>query len=153
MAAFAAALHPRAQGGKFSTTVNGIQVPASLGRLYQQFGSGSNNMSFNGVTGTGYGVPGGDQRVKYLQRLLNRLGLRDMHGQPLRVDGQLGPLTTSAVKAAQAKLGLKQDGTVTPALMAAILKLPKPKMTPKGAAKSTRARHGRARRKFHDSHL
>lgn len=152
MSAFASALHPRAQGGKFTTTVNGVQVPASLGRLYQQFGSGSNAMSFNGMTGTGYGVPGGDQRVKYLQRLLNRLGLRDMNGQPLRVDGELGPLTTSAIKAAQAKLGVKQDGVVTPALMAAILKLPRPKLAPKGA-KSPRAHHGRARRKFHDSHL
>lgn len=68
-------------------------------------------------TGTGYGKKGGDSRVKRLQKALNALGFTDMKKRGLEVDGQLGPLTTSSVKKAQAKLGLKQDGRVTPALL------------------------------------
>lgn len=55
-------------------------------------------------------------QVKALQAALNRLGLKDKNGKPLKLDGKLGPLTTSAIKAAQAALGLSQTGKVTPAL-------------------------------------
>lgn len=68
-------------------------------------------------TGTGYGKKGGDSRVKRLQDALNALGYTDSKGRALERDGMLGPLTTSSVKKAQAKLGLKPDGKVTPALL------------------------------------
>lgn len=68
--------------------------------------------------GTGYGSKQGDSRVKKLQTALNRLGLKDKNGKPLKVDGKLGPLTTSSIIAAQRRLGIKPaDGKVTPALL------------------------------------
>lgn len=68
--------------------------------------------------GTGYGHKGGDARVKRLQKALNALGHTDGKGRKLAVDGQLGPLTTQSVKAAQVKLGIKPaDGRVTPELL------------------------------------
>lgn len=66
--------------------------------------------------GTGYDRPGGDPRVRQLQAALNRLGLRDRNGDELDVDGQFGPKTLAAVKAAQRRLGLTADGRVTPDL-------------------------------------
>lgn len=72
-------------------------------------------------TGTGYGTGSkGDKNVKALQTYLNSLGVKDSQGNPLKVDGKLGPRTTSAVKRLQRKLGLKADGLVTPALMSRI---------------------------------
>jgi HK97 family phage prohead protease len=73
-------------------------------------------------TGTGYGIKGGDPRVRRLQEALNRLGLTDAKGKKLAVDGKLGPLTTQAVKAAQKKLGVDQTGKVTPAFLAQLAK-------------------------------
>jgi HK97 family phage prohead protease len=67
--------------------------------------------------GPGYDTPGGDPTVKELQAALNSLGLTDDKGHKLAVDGKLGPLTTQAIKAAQKRLGLKQDGQVTPDLL------------------------------------
>lgn len=137
--AFSASAHPRAAGGKFTQTVGGVQLPASLARLYQKFG-GSTTLGFNGTSGTGYSLAGGDARVSYVQQLLNKLGFRDKSGRPLAVDGKLGPLTTQAVQAAQRRVGAKPDGQVTPALVAALLKLPTPKAsTP--AKPAARARH------------
>lgn len=80
-------------------------------------GAGSGTLSYDGRSGTGYGRPGGDARVKDLQQALNRLGLKDRNGKPLAVDGKLGPLTDSAVKAAQKALGVAQDGKVTPEML------------------------------------
>lgn len=82
----------------------------------------SGNLSYDpkGNHGTGYGTPGGDKRVHQLQADLNRLKLTDAHGQPLKLDGKLGPHTTAAVKKLQKALGVKQDGVVTPALLAQI---------------------------------
>lgn len=137
--AFSSSLHPRTQGGKFTQTVGGVQLPASVARLYQKFGGGT-TLGFNGRSGTGYGLAGGDARVSYVQGLLNKLGFRDKTGKPLAVDGKLGPLTTQAVQAAQRKVGVKPDGQVTPALVAALLKLPVPKAAAK-AKSATRARH------------
>jgi peptidoglycan hydrolase-like protein with peptidoglycan-binding domain len=76
------------------------------------------SMSFNGKTGTGYGMKNGDPRVKKLQTMLNKLGLKDAHGKPLAVDGKLGPLTTQAVKAWQKRNGMKANGIVTPQMLA-----------------------------------
>lgn len=70
--------------------------------------------------GTGYGTPGGDARVHGLQQALTRLGIHDGDGRALKDDGRLGPKTTAAVKEAQKRLGLPQDGKVTPALLAKI---------------------------------
>ena len=74
-------------------------------------------LSFNGKTGTGYGVKGGDARVRGLQAQLTRLGVTDSDGKPLAPDGKYGPKTTSAVKKLQKALGLKPDGQVTPELL------------------------------------
>lgn len=68
-------------------------------------------------TGTGYGMKGGDHRVRRLQEALTRLGLTDAAGKKLAVDGKLGPKTTAAVKKAQKRLGLEPDGKVTPESM------------------------------------
>ena len=73
--------------------------------------------------GAGYGMPHGDPNVKQLQTALNKLGLSDSHGKPLRIDGQLGPLTTSSIKALQTRLGVKADGHVTPAFFAQVVAL------------------------------
>lgn len=119
--AFTESLHPRgtgAQGGQFVAgggAKAGPRTPArkAAGRTLRKPGG----MSFDGKRGTGYGVKGGDKRVKTLQTALNRLGLTDGAGKRLVVDGKLGPRTTAAIKKAQRKLGLKADGVVTPALL------------------------------------
>lgn len=82
-------------------------------------------------TGTGYSTPGGDKRVKALQSVLNRLGVTDGDGKPLKLDGKLGPKTDAAVKKLQQRLGLKPDGRVTPALL---VKLAATKALPKRGA-------------------
>lgn len=107
MGVFTEALHPRgtgAQGGQF------VSKGASKGTDTVGFDSKRG-------TGAGYGVQGGDQRVKQLQRILNNLGFKDANGQPLKVDGMLGPRTTAAIKRLQARMGMKQTGLVTPALL------------------------------------
>jgi len=70
--------------------------------------------------GAGYGSKDGDPRVHKLQEALNRLGLKDSAGKPLKLDGKLGPRTTAAIRKAQHRLGLPVDGKVTPALLAKI---------------------------------
>lgn len=79
-------------------------------------------LSYNPRTnqGAGYGSAGGDARVKGMQDALNRLGLTDATGKPLKVDGKLGPKTTAAIKKLQTALGLTPNGRVTPALLAKI---------------------------------
>lgn len=81
-------------------------------------GPAHGSMSFNGKTGTGYGSKNGDPRVRKLQQLMNRLGIKDAHGKPLDVDGKLGPLTTEAIKAWQRKNGMPANGVVSPAMLA-----------------------------------
>ena len=77
----------------------------------------ANRIGFDGRRGAGYGVSGGDDNVKALQKALNRLGITDSSGKPLAVDGKFGPKTTAAVRRLQAKLKLPVDGKVTPALL------------------------------------
>lgn len=67
---------------------------------------------YDGQSGSGYGVKGGDAKVKQLQGELNRLGFTD-GGKKLAEDGKFGPKTTAAVKAAQARLGMKPTGVIT----------------------------------------
>lgn len=128
----------RGAGGKFTGSVGGVRMSPAMAALYARLGAAAGGpMSYNrgANRGTGYGLKHGDPRVRLLQRALNRLGLRDAHGRPLAVDGKLGPLTTSAIQAAQRRLGVKPDGVVTPKLMAQILAMPKPH------ASTHRARH------------
>lgn len=70
-------------------------------------------LGYDGKTGAGYGIKGGDPRVRTLQSILNRFGLKDASGQPLAVDGKFGPRTTAAVKRLQRAMGLTPDGKVT----------------------------------------
>lgn len=121
---FDEAAHPRgetgsAQGGKFVAASSSSKAPAKSKKAALKRGGrgGGGTLSYNGKTGTGYGSPNGDARVKALQQALNRLGLKDSKGRPLKVDGKLGPLTTSAVMAAQKRAGLPPTGKVTPALL------------------------------------
>lgn len=74
-------------------------------------------LSFDGKTGSGYGIKGGDPRVRTLQAALTRLGITDSAGNELAPDGKYGPKTTSAVKKLQKALGLEADGKVTPELL------------------------------------
>jgi peptidoglycan hydrolase-like protein with peptidoglycan-binding domain len=81
-------LHPRGKG-------------AQGGQFVAKGASGNNDtVGFDAKrgTGAGYGVKGGDKRVKQLQNALNRLGFTDAQGHPLLVDGKLGPRTTAAIK-------------------------------------------------------
>lgn len=120
---FSEQLHPRgtgAQGGQFVAGGGGASkaAPAARPRSKRPAAKSSGgNLAFDGKRGPGYGVKGGDKRVRALQGALNRLGLTDGAGNKLVTDGKLGPRTTAAIKKAQRKLGLKPDGVVTPALL------------------------------------
>jgi hypothetical protein len=72
---------------------------------------------FDGSSGSGYGVKGGDANVKQLQGELNRLGFTDGAGKKLAEDGKFGPKTTGAVKTAQKRLGMKPTGIITQAFI------------------------------------
>lgn len=99
--------------------------------------------------GTGYGSPNGDPRVHRLQQALNRLGMTDAQGHPLKLDGKLGPRTTAAVEKAQKQLGLPQDGKVTPALLAALTAMKTPAKHAPAPAKHAPAKHTPAPAKKH----
>lgn len=91
--------------------------------------------SYDGNTGTGYGVKGGDAGVRSLQATANRLGVTDSGGAELAVDGRYGPRTTSVVKKIQKRLGLEPDGKVTPELLKQITDLKQlPERTPRKRA-------------------
>ena len=98
----------------------GHPVPAAKHQAAKKSAPRTGNLSYDPKAnhGTGYDHP--DPRVEQLQADLNRLGLSDDHGQKLAKDGRLGPHTTASVKKLQAALGVKQDGVVTPALLAQI---------------------------------
>lgn len=149
--------HPRSSGGQFGTKSTPKQttpkqpgrktpakkVPARKSAKRRVIPKGQ--LGFDGVSGTGYGVKGGDPRVRTLQAELNRLGLLDLHGRRLVVDGKLGPLTTSAIRAAQRRLGMKATGIVAPAFIDR-LKATKSLPAAKKAAQVKRAdRHPSAR--------
>lgn len=115
----------RGAGGKFNgSTGSGTQVPPAIAAAFAAHGG---SLSYDAKTnrGTGYGRPGGSRLVKILQQALNRAGFTDSRGRPLAVDGKLGPLTTSAIKSAQTRLGIKPaDGKATPELLTRILSMP-----------------------------
>jgi len=118
------AAHPRnakgPAGGEFKggNAAKTTAKPAAKKTGPRKPAAAHGSMSFNGKTGTGYGMKNGDPRVKKLQTMLNGLHLTDAHGKPLKVDGKLGPKTTAAVKKWQAKNGMKANGVVTPAMLA-----------------------------------
>jgi hypothetical protein len=117
---FVEELHPRAQDGKFGSggqksTTTPARKATPKRRRRRVIPAGQ--LGFDGVRGTGYGHKGGDPRVKTLQRELNRLGLLDAHGHKLKIDGKLGPLTTSAIQAAQLRLGMRPTGVISPAFI------------------------------------
>lgn len=97
------------------------------------------NLSFDGQHGTGYGIKGGDARVRTLQAALNRLGLTDSSGNELAVDGRYGPRTTSSVKKLQKALGLPADGKVTPELLKQVADLKQLPPKPPAKRRSRRA--------------
>lgn len=139
----------RGTGGKFTGSIGGVPVPPSMAAVMSRMGASAGGpLSFNGRSGTGYGSKGGDPRVRLLQQALNRAGIGDSAGHSLAVDGKLGPLTTSAVKAAQKQLGVKTDGVVTPKLLAQIMGLPKGSPKPAGKSSPGAKKTTTARAKF-----
>jgi peptidoglycan hydrolase-like protein with peptidoglycan-binding domain len=128
---FTEQLHPRGKG-------------AQGGQFVAKGASGNNDtVGFDAKrgTGAGYGVKGGDKRVKQLQNALNRLGFTDAQGHPLLVDGKLGPRTTAAIKRLQRKLGMKADGHVTPALLSQVKKAAGPRGLKKTSTTSRVRKH------------
>ena len=104
-------------------------------------------------TGAGYGVKGGDPNVKQLQTALNKLGLTDSHGKPLKIDGRLGPLTTSSIKALQTRLGVKADGQVSPAFfgqIATLKALPPPHPRPHSQHRGIQTAHEGDTERLHE---
>lgn len=102
--------------------------------------AGPRHFSYDPKTnqGAGYGIKGGDPDVRILQAAGNRLGLTDLHGQSLAVDGRYGPRTTSVVKKLQKALGLPVTGQADENFIkqvSALKSLPTPKIPvkPKGA--------------------
>ena len=151
-AAFSEELHPRADDGKFGSGSGGAgQAPRKAAKTTPRRRARrtvpSGQMGFDGVHGTGYGMQYGDTRVRALQEQLNRLGLTDSRGRKLRVDGELGPLTTQSIKAAQVRLGMKPTGVIDPAF---INRLKATKAMPKPAKKAapSKAKPDRVRAKF-----
>jgi peptidoglycan hydrolase-like protein with peptidoglycan-binding domain len=120
-----AAAFTQGAGGRFTgSTGSGVQVPPAISSAFAAEGG---DLSYSPKTnrGTGYGRKGGSSLVKLLQQALNRAGFKDSHGRPLAVDGKLGPLTTSATKAAQIRLGIKPaDGKVSPEFLTRVLGMP-----------------------------
>ena len=116
-AAWTEELHPRAPAG--DPTGGQFAPPSDEKSKQEDKKYAGSNMVYDPRKdrGPGYGVKGGDKRVRLLQEALNKLGLRDSKGNKLDVDGMLGPLTTQSIKAAQRRLGLKPDGVVTPKLL------------------------------------
>jgi HK97 family phage prohead protease len=146
---------PRVEAGSAS---GGQFAAADSGGKKKSNGSETLGYDPRSNRGTGYGIAGGDARVKQLQEALNRLGLKDADGKPLKVDGKLGPKTTAAIKKLQKQLGVKADGQVTPALLKQITAMkgarpaakatPRPKPTTKPAAKPTPAKAAGAKMQF-----
>ena len=119
MAVWNSAAHPRNTKGPAGGEFKGGKASSKQAAPAKKRSSGTahGSMSFNGKTGTGYGSKNGDARVKKLQEALNKLGMKDANGNPLVIDGKLGPKTTAAIKRWQKKNGMKPDGVVTPKML------------------------------------
>lgn len=124
-------------GGEFAgqgqkNTEKSANRARRTGQPARRSGVSKGQYGYDGQSGSGYGVKGGDANVKQLQGELNRLGFADGAGKKLAEDGKFGPKTTAAVKAAQKRLGMKPTGVITQGFIDR-LKATKvlPKMTPK----------------------
>jgi peptidoglycan hydrolase-like protein with peptidoglycan-binding domain len=134
---FDEATHPRgeagsAQGGQFVAAQQSSTASAAGAKPKKSGGKGLAYDPKKG-TGPGYGTKNGDPRVRKMQELLTKLGLKDASGKPLVIDGKLGPRTTEAIKAAQRKYGMRPDGALTPALAR---RLAKPRMSKQQLART-----------------
>lgn len=145
------AAHPRnpagsATGGEFTIAAQGGSGKKPAAKPASKPASQHRRMAYDPARGVGpgYNMPHGDPQVKDLQELLNKLGLTDSHGRKLDVDGKLGPLTTQSIKAAQRRLGLKEDGVVTSGFLAA-LRSHKGKL--RGSSHHTARHRGSSRRR------
>lgn len=58
--------------------------------------------------------------VRAMQEALNKLGYRDAHGQPLRVDGDYGDRSGESLRSFQRAHGLKEDGIAGPKTLDAL---------------------------------
>lgn len=129
---FSELLHPRAakgqaNGGQFTSggggaAHSGAKVPkaAKGGKGAKGKGRANHSRAAKKQHGTlglyaGYGSKTGDSRVKAAQEALNKAGIKDAQGHALKLDGKLGPKTTSAVKAWQRKNKLPVTGKLTAA--------------------------------------
>lgn len=104
------------KGGQFAPgggRVGGKGKPPPKRRPAKTPAKPAGPLGYDGKTGAGYGIKGGDARVRTLQSVLNRFGLKDSSGQPLAVDGKFGPRTTAAVKRLQRAMGEEPTGKVT----------------------------------------
>ncbi|WP_433465711.1 peptidoglycan-binding domain-containing protein [Spirillospora sp. CA-128828] len=153
---FDEAAHPRgeagsAEGGQFVAAQSSSKT-TTVSKSGKGGGkSGGKGLAYNAKTGVGagYGSKNGDPRVRKLQQLLTKLGIKDARGKPLVIDGKLGPRTTEAIKAAQRKLGLKPDGVLTAGLVRRLAKprMAKAHLTREKTRTFKRAGDGRARAK------
>jgi peptidoglycan hydrolase-like protein with peptidoglycan-binding domain len=75
--------------------------------------------------GAGYGSPGGDVRVRDVQRMLRMAGY-----DAGSVDGRFGPRTQAAVQWFQAKHGLRASGVVDPASLSRLRELTRDRPLP-----------------------
>lgn len=104
------------KGGQFAPgggRVGGKGKPPPRRRPAKTPAKPAGPLGYDGKTGAGYGIKGGDPRVRTLQSVLNRFDLKDGSGQPLAVDGKFGPRTTAAVKRLQRAMGEEPTGKVT----------------------------------------
>jgi peptidoglycan hydrolase-like protein with peptidoglycan-binding domain len=115
-------LHPRAAAG--TSTGGEFAAGGSKGGA-KKSSSGSHSLGYDAKSGrgAGYDSPKGNPNVHSVQQALNRLGITDANGKKLGDDGKLGPKTTAAIKEAQRRLGLAQDGKLTPGLLAKLQSL------------------------------
>jgi hypothetical protein len=110
------------QGGQFALGGGRVAAGAPKPKQQRKKAAPGSVLGYNPKTGqgTGYGSKSGDSRVRGLQEALNKLGLTDSSGKPLKVDGKLGPKTTAAIKKLQQQLGMTPNGRVTPLFLSKI---------------------------------
>ena len=126
--------------GYYAGPVDGLYGPRTVAAV-QQF-QRANGLVADGVAGpqtmsaasprgdrvrpgAGYGSPGGDVRVRDVQRMLRTAGY-----DAGSVDGRFGPRTQAAVQWFQAKHGLRASGVVDPASLIRLRELTRDRPLP-----------------------